>query len=162
MKQFFSIGIILLLVIGIFAHPIKSEIEDTIPDPKLSGLWRVDNSYNEAIWNEHINKGISHEWFESLIIKNDSFFLENHEWWPPHTIADGKEYFAADFTNYIIGTYQVKRDSLLLDGYYTDYLYSSKVDRMYRYNPVFRFKLNTDTLELSEYSFLKQKMIRRK
>jgi hypothetical protein len=141
MKYIFSIGIILLLIMGIFAHPIKSEKENVSAGPNINGLWGVDSSYNESIWNEHVAKGISHEWFESLIIKNDSFFLEDHEWWPPHTVADGKEYFAADFTNYIIGTYKVIRDSLILNGYYTDYLYSTKVDRIYRYNPIFRFKI---------------------
>jgi hypothetical protein len=129
---------------------------------KLDGTWRVDSSYNEKKWNENILKGESHEWFEFLKIKKDSFFLEDHEWWPPHAETDGKEYFAADFTNYILGTYHIRKDSLILDGYYTDYHYSTKVDRMYRYNPVFRFTLNSDTLELSEYSFLRQKMIRRK
>ena len=162
MKYFFSIGFILFLIIGMLAHPTKSEKENILVGPKLDGIWKVDSSFNDAAWDVSMQKGISHEWFQFLTVRNDSFFLEDHEWWPPHTVADGKEYFAADFTNYIIGTYQVKRDSLILNGYFTNYLYSTKVERLYKYDPVFRFKINADTLELTEYSFLKQRMIRRK
>lgn len=162
MKYLFSIFIIIFFILWTFATPGRLLKTNAEQSNKLEGIWKVDSAFNENMWNKNIKKGVSHEWYEILTFKKDSFFLEEHEWWPPHTETDGKEYFAANFTNYILGTLHIQRDTIALDGYYTDYLYSAKVDRMYKYNSIFRYNLNSDTLELMEYSFLKQRMIRRK
>lgn len=167
MKELFIVFCFMVLISAVIisGEPSVKNSEtctDTlISHDTLEGSWTVDNSYNNTAWDESSQKGISHEWFESLIIRNDSFFLEDHEWWPPYSFADGKEYFAAEFTNYIIGTCLVRKDTLLLDGYTTDYTYSTRVDSMYKYHHRLLFKLNADTLELTEYSFLKQRMIRK-
>ncbi len=162
MKIFLSFSLLPLALFWFLRIDGNPRVKTVPTSEKLNGTWKVDSLFNEAKWHRNMEKGISHDWFEILTLKKDSFFLESHEWMPPHTDPNGKEYFAANFTNYIIGTFRTFRDTLLLDGYYTDYLYSSKVDKMYKYNPVLRFTLKIDTLELSEYSFLKQRMIKQK
>lgn len=160
MKYFlvsFSIFFYVVLIIMTTDNTAQINVQK---NNKLAGTWKVDSTYNEIIWRTNIGKGISHEWFEALTIRKDSFSLEKHEWLPPHTGYDRKEYFAANLTNYLIGTFHINKDTLLLDGYYTDYLFSAKVDRLHKYNAVLRFALNADTLQLTEYSYLNQRMIR--
>jgi hypothetical protein len=162
MKNFSLFYIFPFLIIWLTPEPYLLDKLQTPSLTEIEGTWKVDKTFNETAWHECMQKGISHEWIESLIIRNDSFFMENHKWWPPHTVSSGKEYFAADFTSYIIGTFTVNKDTLKLNGYSTDYLYSTKVDSSYKYHPSFVFKQSTDTLELTENSYLKYRMIRKK
>ncbi len=128
---------------------------------ELEGTWNVDYSFNQIDWEMKASKGISHQWYEKIIFKKDTFCLEDHEWWPPRKSNNGTEYFPYEGKKFIRGTHNIKSDILFLDGYYTDYLYSDNTADSHKYIKTFTYKINADTLELSVNAAIKYRLIRK-
>ncbi|MFH0864610.1 MAG: hypothetical protein V1904_00335, partial [Bacteroidota bacterium] len=155
----FSFVITIFLTSGNSDYRIKTVSQYS---NELEGTWKVDYAFNRMEWDMDIANGISHQWYEKIIFKKDTFRLENHEWWPPRKSNNGIEYFPYEGKVFIKGTYKIKYDTLILEGYYTDYLYSDNDNNTANYQKTFTFIINSDTLTLIQNAVLKDKLIREK
>lgn len=165
MKYFYLI-VILCLVFVIHGLVIDTPKDQNTIKPlkylnELEGIWKVDYAFNQNNWEINAVKGISHQWYEVIILKEDTFYLEDHEWWPPRKSSNSTEYFPFEGKEFIKGTYKIKDDTLLFDGYYTDYLYSDNYSNPTGYKKTFTFKVNGDTLNLLQNAVIKDRLIRK-